>query len=32
MPLITAEVAPVDHKYVEPPVAVKLADLPAQIV
>ena len=30
--LITAVVAPVDHKYVPPPVAVKLADVPAHIV
>jgi hypothetical protein len=30
--LITAPVAPVDHKYVPPPVAVKLAEVPAQIV
>jgi hypothetical protein len=30
--LITAPVAPVDHKYVPPPVAVKVAELPTQIV
>jgi hypothetical protein len=30
--LIVAVVAPVDHKYVPPPVAVKLVELPAQIV
>jgi hypothetical protein len=30
--LITALVAPVDHKYVPPPVAVKDVELPVQIV
>ena len=30
--LIAAVVAPVDHKYVPPPVAVKVAELPTQIV
>ena len=30
--LRTAPVAPVDHKYVPPPVAVKLAEPPAHIV
>jgi hypothetical protein len=30
--LIVAVVAPVDHKYVPPPVAVKLVEPPAQIV
>ena len=29
---MTAVVAPVDHKYVPPPVAVKLVDVPAHIV
>ena len=30
--LITLDVEPVDHKYVPPPVAVKLVEPPAQIV
>jgi hypothetical protein len=30
--LIAALVAPVDHKYVPPPVAVKVAELPTHIV